>query len=65
MYFGNILVFSLGLLHVAMECYQMEIKESWEANFEWVERFTLHLEKDDILDQYPLEKKINYGKDIL
>ena len=64
-FFSHILVFSFGLLHVAMKCYQMEIKTLWQANSEWDERFTLHLEKDSILDQYLLNKKINYGKDIL
>ena len=48
-----------------MKCYQMEIKTLWQANSEWDERFTLHLEKDSILDQNLLSKKINYGKDIL
>ena len=48
-----------------MECYQMEVKTSWQANSELDEIFELHLEEDNILHQYLLNKKINYGKDIL
>ena len=43
----------------------MEVKTLWQANSEVDERFRFHLEKDNILDQYLLNKKINYGKDIL
>ena len=49
--------FSAVLLHVAMECYQMEVKTSWQANSERDERFTLHLEKNNMLNQYLLNKK--------
>ena len=43
----------------------MEVKTSWQANSELDERFELNLGKDNIVDQYLLNKKISYGKDIL